>query len=81
VLLRAADLTLERGYRYFLVDTAVLSVPDCLIPGGGSAAPTVCSLIIKVFYELPEVEGSQPYDAASVRRETEERYPYLADAQ
>lgn len=78
VLLRSADLALERGYRYFLVDTAAVSEYSVELSPNGDTS-TVRSLIMKVFHELPEVEGSQPYDAVSVRRKTEKRYAHLAD--
>jgi len=70
VLLRSADLTIEQGCRYFLVDPISL---------GGEPAPEV-SLIIKVFREPPQAEGVEIYDAQSIRQEIRQRYPYLASS-
>ena len=69
VLLRSADLTLERGYSHFIVDTNAL-------PGaywGGR------SLTIKLFTQAPSRDGVKVYDARAVASAIRARYSYLAN--
>ena len=68
VLLRAADLTLERGCAYFIVDETAL--PG--ISRGGR------SLIVKLYTEPPNVEGLKVYDARQIASELRVRHPYLS---
>lgn len=68
VLLRAADLALERGRGHFIVDTNAL-------PGisyGGR------SLIIRLFAPPPVAEGVRVYDARETAAKIRSRHPYLA---
>jgi hypothetical protein len=69
VLLRAADLTLERGQSYFILDENAL-------PGfswGGR------SLTIRLFSEPPILEGLKVYDAREIASQIRARHSYLAD--
>ena len=56
VLLRAADLTLERGYGYFIIDTV-------LLPGDSWGGR---SLTIKIFAESPSGSSVKVYDARNI---------------
>jgi len=66
-LLRAADLTRERGFRYFIVD------PTALLGTSLGAQ----SLIIKLFREAPSAQGVVVFDADEISRKLRARYPYL----
>jgi hypothetical protein len=70
VLLRAADLTRENGYRYFIVDTTAL-------PGASFGKR---SLIVKVFHEPPSAEGVKVYDANEISSELRGLHPYLKES-
>ena len=67
VLLRAADLTLEQGYRYFIIDKA-------LLPGHSWGAR---SLTIKVFADAPPGSDVKVYDAQNVATLMRSTYAHL----
>ena len=67
VLLRAADLTLERGYGYFIVDKTAL-------PGTSRGGQ---SLVVKLFAEPPHVDGLKVYDALQIASKLRARHSYL----
>lgn len=67
VLLRAADLTLEQGYRYFIVDKA-------LLPGDSWGG---YSLTIKVFAESPSSSSVKVYDARDIATQIRSTHSHL----
>ena len=69
VLLRAADLTIEHGYSYFIVDRNAL--PG--VPRGRR------SLTIKLFSEPPVAEDVKVYDARGIAAQIRARHHYLAE--
>ncbi len=67
VLLRAAELTLARGYDLFIVDETAL-------PGISRGGRT---LIVKLLAEPPNAEGVEVYDAHEVARSLRIRHRSL----
>jgi hypothetical protein len=61
-LYRAAELTLQRGHRYFVVDQTVIE-------------PS--TVIIKLLTEHPSIEGVPAYEATEVQREMRKRHMFL----